>query len=368
MLWLPLLLLGSLVSVSALDADIKEDTITQDVADYNLGTVKTKKDTFWSIINNVKFLYTGTMTNDGSTFITATSENKPLQVEGIATTGRLYNNGLLVLNSIEATSGPSSFRFGGATFDNKGTIYLGSASTTDQITTDLTGRAWSNSGTIHVYKDNTTETRGKLNLGYTAALKNTGSICLYNQDYLQTSGISGTGCILASRNTLLELRTNHASADQTIILEDSSTLGVMGAADYTFTVAGFGNGNIIKIGHTITDMAYDAEKGILTLSYNNYRKHFKIGEGYDFDLFEQVSEFAVIYNGPPPEGSTSTSHCLPCEPEFPVAPGTIPKVYTTFIETTVDGITSTAGAVVYVLRDPDGVMNVESIPWIPPLT
>lgn len=43
MLWLPLLLLGSLVSVSALDADIKEDTITQDVADYNLGTVKTKK-------------------------------------------------------------------------------------------------------------------------------------------------------------------------------------------------------------------------------------------------------------------------------------------------------------------------------------
>lgn len=100
MLWLPLLLLGSLVSVSALDADIKEDTITQDVADYNLGTVKTKKDTFWSIINNVKFLYTGTMTNDGSTFITATSENKPLQVEGIATTGRLYNNGLLVLNSI----------------------------------------------------------------------------------------------------------------------------------------------------------------------------------------------------------------------------------------------------------------------------
>ncbi|KAK6867776.1 Cell wall protein IFF7 [Candida tropicalis] len=142
MLWLPLLLLGSLVSVSALDADIKEDTITQDVADYNLGTVKTKKDTFWSIINNVKFLYTGTMTNDGSTFITATSENKPLQVEGIATTGRLYNNGLLVLNSIEATSGPSSFRFGGATFDNKGTIYLGSASTTDQITTDLTGRAW----------------------------------------------------------------------------------------------------------------------------------------------------------------------------------------------------------------------------------
>ncbi|RCK60289.1 Cell wall protein RBR3 [Candida viswanathii] len=350
MVVLPLLFLAAFVAAATKnDISITRDTRTHDAADLKFDDVFIAKNNYWSILNNRDFYFAGKFQNEGSMFITASSKDRALNVNGHHVHAELVNNGLMVLNSIEAASHASSYKLAGSNFENNGKMYFGASLAHISSYTNLVAKSWSNNGVLEVYRDNTREHRGSVVLGSHEGITNNGHICLYNHDYQQANTILGTGCITIGANSYVELKTHYTSSGQTIVFEGSSgTLEVLGSADARIKVAGFGNGNIIRSGHTLHASSpneayqYNSYTGILTLRHHKLVKEFEIGLGYDSRLFEQVSHYGVAYRGPVPEGATSSDKCLQgCGLVFPTDPGSMTQTPTSLPNTNTESKVST---------------------------
>lgn len=287
---------------------------------------------FWSIINNHFSSFTGALTvaKDAAFYISSDKVSLGLKIN---LTGRVENNGIIAFNSIQSNF-PPVYNLVGVSFNNteSGKMFLGGDASAGSPTTFLTAAKWTNNGFISFYQKR--RTSGTVYLGAAGgSITNNGGICFYNEDYSQQTRIYGTGCIRAQNDSAIKLHTPlyHIDTTQTFVLDsDNSQLQVAGVKPKNpFTVAGFGNGNIIGTELLVWKFKYEGDTLTLWTSPLIYVK-FKIGTGYDASKFEIVNHKfgwlnlnnnAIRYNGPIPSGATSSSHCMPCEdiPAYPTS-------------------------------------------------
>lgn len=222
-------------------------------------------------------------------------------------------------------------------FENSGDMFL-LAETTNSISYRIESEKWVNhvGATFNMYLDSRIA-RETVTLGIMGkSISNEGQICLKNFRWNSTSAIVGKGCIDIGINSIFQYNLPRIpmSSDQTFYLSSpSSTLYVGSTEQYLpYTVAGFGNGNVIALSKRIIKYSYDDPLGILILQTALYTMKFQIGHGYDPDLFYLMPAAdlgpgigdtklyaAFSYDGNVPDESTSSSVCKFCqdEPMFP---------------------------------------------------
>ncbi|KAL6454627.1 LOW QUALITY PROTEIN: RBR3 Cell wall protein RBR3 [Candida maltosa Xu316] len=371
-----LLLLSFLPTLFAIT--IKENTV--DYGIINLGTcdIDIKKGSYWSIIDNIATAFAGKVTNNGELFITSTSSAIALQVTLASGFGSIVNNGVMSFDSAAANLASSHYNLIGMSFENTGEMYMTSSSALLPSLVSLTAPIWKNTGmmTFHQAKKQS----GIVTLGGIAPMRitNEGQICLYNQDYYQTS--NGEGCISAQQNGRISLNIYLSFKDQLIVLGDStSVLHVFGKCPLwpqTVNVAGFGNGNLISLSTPLgsyfqSAYEYDASTGILTLRSSIFTQQFNIGKGYDPDLFSLVDDSwlglmsnAITYTGPVPSESNSSEKCLRCK-NPPVAPGFYGRDFFTTYVRTLNDETKTKTVNVKITKDKDGEWKTTTSEIVP---
>lgn len=322
--------------------------ITENTVEYNrlslvAGHTEIGRGVYWSIVDNILNGFAGTLENRGDFYISSSSPNIGLQVEMVSGLGSIINHGLMSINSIASKLIPSHVNFAGKSFENHGRLYLGSASSIlKKSHTSITTPQWLNKGTIILYQEN--KYSGKVKFGAIFPITNEGLICLYNQEFVQTTRINGFGCIIANKMGRIELLGRMHAGDQTFVLGDKESVLSVHASlgGCTYKVAGFGNGNIILLESPLVGIPifgppafdYDPRSGILTLRTAILSQRFSIGKGYNPALFlvtndsdfgiEGILGNAITYSGPIPAQSRGSGHCGLCNYKFPVAPGSVP--------------------------------------------
>ncbi|KAK6459804.1 Hyphally regulated cell wall protein N-terminal-domain-containing protein [Scheffersomyces xylosifermentans] len=321
-------LIASLLSVVTVwAATITEDTIDRGTLNLGIGDTTIADGVYWSIVDNALTALAGS-----GFYISSTSNLIALTVTLASGIGSITNDGIIAFNSVQSLTAPT-YQL----------MYLG-------------GNVWSNTGLLVFYQQ--TRSNGVVTLGAPlTTISNPGTICLYNEIYQSTTSISGSGCIVADQNSAIFLANGllSVSSSQTLYLADSaSSIRVNAVAlPQTFTVAGYGNGNIIGLDIPIfatlgPAWSYSSSTGILTLNGAGLlSQKFNIGTGYINSNFKIVTDpgvgltsvglGALQYNGPIPAGANKPTNCLTCK-TLPPAPGTSATASTsTFATTNPDG-------------------------------
>lgn len=214
----------------------------------------------------------GSIINDGDWAFNSMTAHLASRYK-VTTFGRFVNSGNMWFGTVSSSFNPfSPFEVSSYTdWRNDGLMYFStsSGSASEVILDHLAGNGVSR---IH----------------------NNGNICLQNSFFSQRTRISGSGCINALANGIIRLQASHMNivgafdANQWITLEDStSILEIFGLSSVIFhetpiiNLAGFGNGNKIRISSTFTSFSYDENRGHLILQLTPImRLTFNIGSGY----------------------------------------------------------------------------------------
>ncbi|ODV76939.1 uncharacterized protein CANTADRAFT_32420, partial [Suhomyces tanzawaensis NRRL Y-17324] len=329
----------SLASTNAIT--ITEDTIQRGTINVDIGGVIIAPGVYWSIINNALTTIAGSLTvGAGSGFyVSSTSDLVGLTVGLAGVLNEIQNDGIIAFNSLKSLTAPT-YQLVGARFNNDGQMYLGGDGSVGVPIMSLTAADWTNNGFLSFYQN--TRSGGVVTLGALLPITNNGQICLFNEAYVQSSPVRGSGCITVGEESTVWIQNSllSFSEDQTIYLESpSSAIRVEALSlSQTFTVEGFGNGNLIGLSLPLNldtiltkPYVYNAATGVLTLNSGLLTQNFHIGTGYNPNLFEVVNanygglitivlNGGVIYNGPPPAAGAPAA-CQPCS-TFPEAPGT----------------------------------------------
>lgn len=241
----------------------------------------------------------------------------------------VVNNGLLVINSAWNGANPS---IGVQTpnFYNGGQLFVNTIGNIGNLYSFQSANL-TNDGEMMLYSQSTkfsTTSFGGIN-----DITNNGAICLKNQQWWFTNNLKGAGCTTIGSGSNVWIGAFYKANQQTFYLSTSDATLRCDArltGTPTFIVAGFGNGNVIGWGAIpITSTYYSGDT--LQISNGISTVKFKIGTGYDKNLFKIVSATygtsginlngGVVYNGPIPSGSTPIGNCGAC-PDVPLPPTT----------------------------------------------
>lgn len=326
------LILAALVTVAQAKV-IMTNTVSDEGEVYiKAGDLVFFPNVFWSIINNHYTGLTGAIdVGTGAAF--HISSDKVSSGLHFQLTGNVKNAGTINFHSKQSTISPK-YNLVGTSFNNlaEAKVFIGGDASAGAPLTYLTYSDFDNQGLLQFYQSR--RTTGIVHPGVAGQLiQNGGSICVYNQDYSQRTRIYGSGCIRAQDNAAIKLHEplRHIDTTQTFVLDTlSSLLQVAGVKPKNpFTVAGYGNGNIIGTELSISKFEYEDDTLTIWTSALIYFK-VKIGTGYDVSKFRLVNEKfgaanlnnnGLKYDGPIPSGAITADHCLPCEdaPSIPTS-------------------------------------------------
>lgn len=312
--------------VSALT--ISQNTTVQGSLSVAVGDVSINKGVYWSIINNALTAIIGSVYNNGSFYVTSISDLIGLT---LSVTGTNFQNaGTVSFNALESTLTPS-LTLAVTTFSNTGNIFLATSGAMGIPTMIINGLNWDNSGLI-VFSESV-KTASIVQLGTTLGnVKNEGQICLINEVYQQSTTLSGSGCIDVGNNSNVWTASSLLAfeQDQTVYLSTSTSSFRVEALSLsqTFTVAGWGGGNIIGLGSSIYDFGYSSGQLWLRASLVSPRFYFNVGTGYNtaamsivntnFGIGTPIINGGLTYSLPPPSASRPTA-CKVCSaiPSYP---------------------------------------------------
>ncbi|KAK6459805.1 Hyphally-regulated cell wall protein, partial [Scheffersomyces xylosifermentans] len=346
-----------LLGATALALEVTSNRVDRGFLTLSIGDITIDSGAYWSIVDNALSVLTGNLDVESGAgfYISSTNNLIALTVTLASGLGGITNDGIIAFNSVQSLTAPT-YQLVGLSFTNNGEMYLGGNGSVGTPIMSITAPVWSNTGLLVFYQQ--TRSNGVVTLGAPlTTISNPGTICLYNEIYQSTTSISGSGCIVADQNSAIFLANGllSVSSSQTLYLADSaSSIRVNAVAlPQTFTVAGYGNGNIIGLDIPIfatlgPAWSYSSSTGILTLNGAGLlSQKFNIGTGYINSNFKIVTDpgvgltsvglGALQYNGPIPAGANKPTNCLTCK-TLPPAPGTSATASTsTFATTNPDG-------------------------------
>ncbi|KAK6885573.1 Cell wall protein RBR3 [Candida tropicalis] len=350
--------------------DITQNTVVRGINKIDYGDTAIFSNFYLSIFDVKEFSIDGSLevqTNAGF-YITQTSSSTPLDILVSSDTGIVKNNGIISFNS-QASSEKSSHHFLVQKFTNNGELFLSDSGIGDTFM-NIDAQDFDNENLIVFYQKQ--RTSGLAFFGDRGGIKNNnGNVCVFNNIFQVKYGIDGSGCITAQENSLLYFPGNHEfSENQSLYLVDgeSAIISSFSTPPKNFNVYGFGNGNTIGgvvplNGVGLPPFEYNSTTGILTLRFALVSQTFHIGQGYDPDLFEVVTNKggvilyennSVKYTGPVPKRDLPAACQIQCKVP-PEAPGNEPTQFTTEITTTAcDGSDITATGVVDITTDGEG--------------
>ncbi|KAM9887534.1 hypothetical protein OXX79_013561, partial [Metschnikowia pulcherrima] len=318
---------------------ITQNTVEVSTINLSLGDLTINSGVYYSIVNNALTALVGTVDNRGGFYV---SSANGLAASVVMTGASFSNAGTLAFNSLTASVLSTYDIATIGAFSNTGNMYMGVSSATLVGTpfTVTSVSSWSNSGMM-VFR-RASGSAGSLVIeqvvgsGGLSSITNSGSICLYNVDWTQTTNIVGSGCITVGSGSELNLQIAvgsvafSVSTTQTIYLSSSdSALNVVGLStglgSYpTYKVAGFGGGNTININLYFTSYSYSSSTGILTLSsLFLFGIDFNIGKGYKSSLFSTVSALtgrSITYSGSAPNSAPAVCSCVYSFPSVTTTP------------------------------------------------
>ncbi|ABN67653.2 hyphally regulated cell wall protein, partial [Scheffersomyces stipitis CBS 6054] len=358
MLFLKLLVRTLACVAAVLAIDITSPRIDRGVVNLSIGDITIESGAYWSIVDNAVSVLAGDLDvkDDAGFYITSTQSLIGLSVTLASGLGSITNDGIIAFNSVVSLVAPN-YNLIGLSFTNNGEMYLGTnGSVVGAPPINLVAPSWTNTGLLVIYSQ-TRSADGIVNLGGTGlVIQNNGQICLTNELYQASTQIRGTGCITANVDSTVFLANGLLGVDQsqTFYLADSrsSIRANAVAVPQTFTIAGFGNGNIIGLDiplatvFPLSSWSYTSSTGILTLrGLGLLSQNFNIGPGYNSNLFSITTDSSLglasvplgglTYSGPVP--NAIPSNCQPCK-NLPSAPGTSASVTSTsFTSTKSDG-------------------------------
>ncbi|CAN3486279.1 hypothetical protein DICA0_F31692 [Diutina catenulata] len=332
-----------LASVTFAAKVISEDTVTLDRNElgYEITDLTINPGVFWSILGNVVATFKGNLNigKDGGLFITSTSNFWGLNIryEG----GAFNNKGTFALNSIQSGTA-ASYVIQGSSFENSGEMFLSTNGGFGIPNISLKTDRWVNSGLLSIYQQ--TMSKSVVLAGSDKkTMTNTGNICIYNSVFAPNAGFNGKGCIQIFGSSCLTMSVHPTSPDQVYLMHGPDAQILTATSDSNvYTIAGFGNGNVIGFSTTVWGKDYDSSTGVLTVYLAPLKlitQKFQIGKGYNPNGFATATKVfpgfslpfvnAVTYKGAPPANPAS-SVCGSCE------------TYTTYPTTTTSSTTSSS--------------------------
>ena len=232
-------------AIGVLGKTITHDKVSRGKVDLGVGNTVIEPGVYWSIINNAFTVLAGGLKVGAGSGFYVTGNNKvlTLSVTLLNTFSTIKNDGVIALNSIKSFTA-QTYTLAGLKFRNNGEMFLGGDGGYGLPVMSISAANWHNNGLLVFYQNN--RSSGATLLGSTlpiASITNDGTICFTKQYYLQTSTISGTGCLVArdEANIYISATTSTVAKTQTIYLETkTSTPKVQSIAiPNTFTVSGF---------------------------------------------------------------------------------------------------------------------------------
>ncbi|CAN3359899.1 hypothetical protein DICA4_D19790 [Diutina catenulata] len=310
-----------------------------DKATVQLGDVIVKNENYWSIFR-ARFVYLfGSITVEdiAGIYISSDDGSNGLRVAVSGFLSSIENHGTFLFNSVKSRSG-FFYDIYASNFKNYGQVFLkGDSEWCPQVT--IGANSFVNQGLISIEQNN--KNRGTAYLGRSGLdINNTGSICLRNFIWEQSTSVSGTGCIRAQENSVVYLSNPLLKVKQTIAMDcPSSVVRVrMVRMPEPLTIAGYGNGNSLGCDVGINAWDYDPYKGIVIL-YLDFLHitsvQFNIGKGYDRNEFRldtmdiggiSFHNNVLRYMGPIPADANGAYHCMECaQPPTQPDQGTVTK-------------------------------------------
>ncbi|KAG0671699.1 hypothetical protein C6P45_005305 [Maudiozyma exigua] len=295
-------------------------------------------------------------------------------IESTGYVGLIYGNQQAITNNINIDNGGALYvgdqdandnglqtSFSGTTFSNQGVSVVDNRNVSKAMTVNWDGTTIQNSGkmffegpnvdsnTFNVQPSSELTNNGLMvfsqdsssNYASSVNLKsskftNDGTICMNNVKGYLLSNVDGSGCITVGSNTVYAIQSTSSGTlgSQTLYMTDSSSIIYVDSKGKTdnIKVAGFGNGNFLSFGTSITGWSYDSSSGVLTVNVFIFITHkFNIGTGYDSSKFKdkqinnhigtKLANNALYYDAVPPS-SDRPSVCAVCEtaPWIPIPP------------------------------------------------
>ncbi|KAI5965934.1 uncharacterized protein KGF55_001298 [Candida pseudojiufengensis] len=354
-----------------LTAEITQNTISRGQVGIDFAGITISPNVFWSVIDNFILEIIGHVKiNSGSGFYVQSNSNSiALRISLLGLIFNFENDGIISFNAHQSIIAPT-YRILANSFVNNGEFYLSGDATLGVPNYELHALTWRNTGLVVIYQNfrsNAITTLG--NPG--GSVINTGTICLNNIEYQQTTAVFGSGCIvLQGKSTLLLPNALLVFATgQNILMENEESSIVVEALStpQTFRVHGFGSGNKLALTTTLAGTllhgaySYDTKTGILTLYTLALSQKFNIGLGYNSNLFYITTETsglvptvsnAIAYSGKPPT-TARPSACMVCKPQ-PESPGNKPVIFESTITQITDTETLTRSAQILVSTNTAG--------------
>ncbi|KAK5773562.1 hypothetical protein RI543_005079 [Arxiozyma heterogenica] len=300
---------------------ISDNTYLDDISFSSPLTVD--KDYFLALVNGNSYSFSKELLVNGSLFvgdINSYGNGFSTTFDGLTIT----NNGLIVVDSRNLTTGSMIVSWGGSSITNNGRMYFNGLNSSANSFTLNPSISLTNTGLMSFGQDSTSDYSSVVHLK-SGSFVNIGTICLKNVKASLESSIAGDGCITIGENSVYAIPIQSSSGTvgpQTIYMTSPSSMlyvGSYGNTDNIF-VRGFGNGNYLTFRTAIAGYNYDPDTGILTVDVATIHK-INIGIGYNPHGFSMKSinnhigfnfiNNALVYNGTAPNGFPSA--CMPCD-------------------------------------------------------
>ena len=236
----------------------------------------------------------------------------------------ITNNGLIVVDSRNLTTGSMIVSWGGSSVTNNRRMYFNGLNSSANSFTLNPNISLTNTGLISFGQDSTSDYSSVVHLK-SGSFVNIDTICLKNVKASLESSIAGDGCITVGENSVYATPVESRSGTigpQTIHMTSPSSILYVGSycnTDNIF-VKDFGNGNYLTFRTAIASYNYDPDTGILTVNVATIHK-INIGIGYNPHGFSMKSinnhigfnfiNNALVYNGTAPNGFPSA--CMSCD-------------------------------------------------------
>ncbi|KAK5963572.1 uncharacterized protein PWA37_003896 [Arxiozyma heterogenica] len=279
---------------------------------------------FLALVNGNSYSFTKDLHVKGSLFV---GDINPYG-DGFSTTfdgSTITNDGLIVVDSRNLTSGLMSVSWGGSFLTNNGKMYFEGLNSKSNSFTLNPSISLANAGLMSFGQDVSSNFTSIVHL-QSKSFVNIGTICLKNVKASLESSIAGNGCITIGENSVYAIPIQSSSGTigpQTMYLSSPSSMlyiGSYGSAEHVY-VRGFGNGNYLTFRTAIAGYSYNPSTGILTISAAVVHK-IDIGTGYNKRGFSVKTvdnhvgfnfiNNAIVYNATAPNGFPSA--CMPCNP------------------------------------------------------
>ena len=302
----------------------------------SIGDITIDENVYWSIWDNENSILTGSLDvlTGGGFYISTDSSMDRMTIQLPGVNQSVDNSGTISFSTLNSST-VAKFSVTGASINNSGHLFMLANGSSGTPVMYVTSTTWINTGFMTFYQD-VKSLQGVISIGEDrGTIVNNGDICIYNGVYPQLSAINGTGCIHIQRDStvLLYAPLLPVSSGQTFFMEDSGSqiVGSTVTALQTYTVAGFGGGNVIGTNVPILSFDYDSTSGILTLHtgvMDLIPQRYNIGLGYDPNGFSRISVPFPSVSNPKNNGITYSSatpnntmpyNCRVCVP-IPEAP------------------------------------------------